>query len=141
MEYSIDLPGDQSRFYIGGIAGWVSRGTVTDCTAIGKITNLGFEYEGNFWDQIAGSYAEPTTNAYIGGVVGFLEGGTVTRCVSQGTATGEYSDIHSISNEADNYLGGLVGVSDYYNETDEDGNVLSSVAARISGSVSGMPRQ
>ena len=91
VEYSIDLPGDQSRFYIGGI-----------------------------------------------GVVGFLEGGTVTRCVSQGTATGEYSDIHSISNEADNYLGGLVGVSDYYNETDEDGNVLSSVAARISGSVSGM---
>ena len=138
VEYSIDLPGDQSRFYIGGIAGWVSRGTVTDCTAIGKITNLGFEYEGNFWDQIAGSYAEPTTNAYIGGVVGFLEGGTVTRCVSQGTATGKYSDIHSISNEADNYLGGLVGVSDYYNETDEDGNVLSSVAARISGSVSGM---
>ena len=138
LEYSIDLPGDQSRFYIGGIAGWLCTGTVSDCTVSGKITNLGFEYEGNFWDQIAGSYAEPTTGAYIGGVVGFVEGGTVSRCISEGTGDGDDNDIYSISNESNNYIGGIVGVSDYYNETDEDGNVLNSVRPSITGSVSHM---
>ena len=139
LEYTIDLPGDQSRFYIGGVAGWLDRGTVSDCTVVGKITNLGFEYEGNFWDQIAGSYAEPTTNAYIGGVVGFVEGGTVSRCIAEGAASDDdYYDIHSVSNESNNYLGGIAGVSDYYVETDQDGNVLSTVMPRISGSVSHM---
>lgn len=127
VNYSIELPGDQSRFYIGGIVGWLERGTINDCSAVGTFINPEFEYEEGIWDELFGSYAEPSTGIYVGGIVGYVEGGTVTSVSSEGS-------INSVSNEENNYFGGIVGVVDYYTEETETETV--SVRPRVSNAVS-----
>lgn len=109
-EFRID--GDCSLFYIGGIAGHVAdKGSVSGCTFIGQISNPELIYESTIWDQLFGSYAEPTENTYIGGIVGYLDGGTVSRCSSAGK-------IISESNADGVYIGGAVGyVSKVLNES------------------------
>ena len=127
VDYSIELPGDQSRFYIGGIVGWLERGTINDCSAVGTFINPEFEYEEGIWDELFGSYAEPSTGIYVGGIVGYVEGGTVTSVSSEGS-------INSVSNEENNYFGGIAGVVDYYTEETETETV--SVRPRVSNAVS-----
>ncbi len=127
VNYSIELPGDQSRFYIGGIVGWLERGTINDCSAVGTFINPEFEYEEGIWDELFGSYAEPSTGIYVGGIVGYVEGGTVTSVSSEGS-------INSVSNEENNYFGGIAGVVDYYTEETETETV--SVRPRVSNAVS-----
>lgn len=125
--YSIELPGDQSRFYIGAVVGWLERGTVTNCSSVGTFINPEFEYEEGIWDELFGSYAEPSTGIYVGGIVGYVEGGTVSSVSSEGS-------INSVSNEENNYFGGIAGVVDYYTEESETESV--SVRARVSNAVS-----
>lgn len=126
VDFSIELPGDQSRFYIGGIVGWLERGTLSDSSAVGMFTNPEFEYEEGIWDELFGSYAEPSTGIYAGLAAGYVEGGTVTSVTAEGS-------INSVSNEESNYFGGVVGVSDYYTEETETENI--SVRPRISNCV------
>ncbi len=127
VNYNIQLDGDQSRFYIGGIVGWLERGTVTNCSSVGTFINPEFEYEEGIWDELFGSYAEPSTGIYVGGIVGYVEGGTVSSVSSEGS-------INSVSNEENNYFGGIAGVVDYYTEESETESV--SVRARVSNAVS-----
>ncbi len=120
-EFRID--GDCSLFYIGGIAGHVAdQAQVTACTFIGQITNPEMIYENTIWDQLFGSYAEPTENTYIGGVVGYLEGGTVSNCSSTGKITSE-------SNADNVYIGGAVGyvAKVLEDKTDKDGATVTNV--------------
>lgn len=120
-EFRID--GDCSLFYIGGIAGHVAdQAKVSACTFIGQITNPVMIYENTIWDQLFGSYAEPTENTYIGGIVGYLEGGTVSNCSSTGKITSE-------SNADSVYIGGAVGyvAKVLEDKTDKDGATVTSV--------------
>lgn len=113
VNYNIQLDGDQSRFYIGGIAGWLSRATMTNCVAIGNFINPEIDYEGGIWDSILGSYAEPTTSLYCGGAIGYVQGSTVSNVSTEGT-------IRSESNEESIFFGGIAGYVGYYDEEGEN---------------------
>ncbi|MBR2349424.1 MAG: InlB B-repeat-containing protein [Clostridia bacterium] len=102
VNHKIQMDGDCSRFYVGGVVGWAYQGEVNNCTAIGDVINLKIEYEGNLWDSLFGSYAEPTENTYFGGVVGLIEESTATGLSSEGRVTSE-------SNADAVYVGGAVG--------------------------------
>ncbi len=102
VDYKIQVDGDVSRFYIGGIAGWAYQSTITNCTAVGNIINLEIDYVGNMWDSLFGSYAEPTEQTYFGGAIGLMEEATVTGVSSEGKVTSE-------SNADEVYLGGAIG--------------------------------
>lgn len=123
------IDGDCSRFYIGAVAGWVAEGgRVNNCTFIGRIVNPVLEYESTIWDDLFGSYAEPTEDTYVGGVVGYLNGGTVTACSSEGEITSE-------SNADNVYIGGVVGNSAHVLDDDK---VKISTASTVTSSNSSM---
>lgn len=113
VNYYIELDGDQSRFYIGGIAGWLSRASMSNCVAIGEFNNPEIDYEGGIWDSLLGSYAEPTTSLYCGGAVGYVQGSTVTKVSTEGKITSQ-------SNEENVYFGGVAGYVGAYDEEGEN---------------------
>lgn len=115
VDYYIELDGDQSRFYIGGIVGWLSRASMSNCVAIGEFNNPEIDYEGGIWDSLLGSYAEPTTSLYCGGAVGYVQGSTVTKVSTEGKITSQ-------SNEENVYFGGVAG---YVGSYDEEGENVS----------------
>lgn len=116
LNYSIQLPGDCSRFYIGGICGQVGlidnvtfevlgSGTLTNCYAAGTIFNPSLEYTRKFVDTFIGSSAKPTERVYLGGAVGMFRAGTVSGIATEGS-------IISETNEDEVYAGGAVGYVD-----------------------------
>ncbi len=102
VDYRIQVDGDVSRFYIGGVAGWAYQSNISNCSAVGNIINLEIDYTGNMWDSLFGSYAEPTESTYFGGVIGLIEEARVSGISSEGSITSE-------SNADNVYLGGAVG--------------------------------
>ncbi len=102
IDYKIQVDGDVSRFYIGGIVGWAYQGNISNCVAVGNVINLEIDYVGDMWDSLFGSYAEPTEQTYFGGVVGLIEEATVVGVSSEGKVTSE-----SVADEV--YLGGVAG--------------------------------
>ena len=119
VNYYIELDGDQSRFYIGGIAGWLSRASMSNCVAIGEFNNPEIDYEGGIWDSLLGSYAEPTTSLYCGGAVGYVQGSTVTKVSTEGKITSQ-------SNEENVYFGGVAGYVGAYDEEGENVSIHES---------------
>lgn len=138
VDYKIQMDGDASRFYVGGVVGWNSfheyedgtriYGVVENCSSSGNIINLEIEYTGNMWDSLFGSYAEPTSQVYYGGVIGFLEEARATKLSSNGRITSE-------SNADEVYLGGVVGYNNKGVLTSSNANVY--VRGRYAGGLVG----
>ena len=138
VDYTIQMDGDVSRFYVGGVVGWNSfyeyedtsrqYGRVEGCSSTGNIANLEIEYTGNMWDSLFGSYAEPTSQVYFGGVIGYLEEATAVKLSSNGKITSE-------SNADEVYLGGIVGYN--YKGRLETSNANVYVRGRYAGGVVG----
>ena len=137
-DYTIEMDGDASRFYVGGVVGWSSYysyadeskqyGRVENCSAVGTIVNKEIEYTGNMWDSLFGSYAEPTSQVYYGGVIGFLEETQASKLYANGRITSE-------SNADEVYLGGVVGYNK--NGTLETSNADVYVRGRYAGGLVG----
>jgi hypothetical protein len=122
----VDINATGSGSYIGGLVGYSSGGTVTQCYSTGAVSG------GSLVGGLVGENGGAVTNCYstgavsgdgaVGGLVGLNSGGTVTQCYSTGTVRG------------DRYVGGLVG-EDY-------GTVLHSVwdtkTSGLSGSRGGV---
>ncbi|MBQ8178620.1 MAG: InlB B-repeat-containing protein [Clostridia bacterium] len=128
VDYRIQVDGDVSRFYIGGVAGWAYQSNVTNCSAVGNIINLEIDYTGNMWDSLFGSYAEPTESTYFGGVVGLIEEARVVGISSEGRITSE-------SNADNVYLGGAVGY--ILSGSLANSNSISYVRGRYAGGLVG----
>lgn len=142
VDYHIQMDGDASRFYVGGVVGWNSfydyenegdtsptqYGVVENCSSSGEIINLEIEYTGNMWDSLFGSYAEPTTNVYFGGVIGYLEEATANKISSNGVI-----DSKSVADAV--YLGGVVGYNLKGRITSSNANV--EVYGRYAGGLVG----
>lgn len=135
--YKITVPGDISKYYVGPVVGiLMENGSVSNCHTVGVIDNPKLEYEGSWWDDIFGSYAEPTANSAFGGVVGRMEiNTTLKNCSAQGS-------ILSKSHAEELYIGGLVGytlgsVSDSYaSVTVEGGRYAGGLIGHNDGAVS-----
>lgn len=141
VDYKIQMDGDASRFYVGGIVGWSSfeeietdagtirqAGDTIGCSSTGNIVNLEIEYTGNMWDSLFGSYAEPTSQVYYGGVIGFLEEADAQNISSNGNITSQ-------SNAEEVYLGGAVGYNQKGRITSANANVY--VYGRYAGGLVG----
>ena len=107
---SISGSGD---YYVGGVVGWNTFGTVTACTASGDIfgsdVNVGGVVGWNSGTVIACYHTSGSISGsgdYVGGVVGENRD-TVTSC---------YHALGSISSSGD-YVGGVVGYKFYSTET------------------------
>jgi len=97
-----------SGSYIGGLVGYNSRGTITNCSSSGMVTGM---YDGEWVADVGGLVGESSGtlaqcystvvtsgNGGVGGLVGVNHYyGTVTQCYSNGTVS------------ADQTVGGLVG--------------------------------
>ena len=128
VDYDVQVDGDASRFYIGGVAGWSFQNRIINCTAVGNIINHEIDYTGNMWDSLFGSYAEPTESTYFGGVIGLMEEATVSGVSSEGKITSE-------SNADNVYLGGAVGYIKSGSLTSS--NSLTYVRGRYAGGLVG----
>lgn len=128
VDYRIQVDGDVSRFYIGGVVGWAYQSSISHCSSVGNIINLEIDYTGNMWDSLFGSYAEPTESTYFGGVVGLIEEATVTGVSSEGKITSE-------SNADNVYLGGAVGY--ILSGTLTSSNSIAYVRGRYAGGLVG----
>ena len=91
------------RRYVGGVVGYSSQDTISDCYSIGgNVTGdawvgglVGYNSSGTVSNCF--STGSVTGGSYIGGLVGYNSSGTVSNCHSSGSVTG------------DDYIGGLVG--------------------------------
>lgn len=126
--FIIQLDGAFSRFYVGGVAGWMETGSLTNCHASGRIVNPELDYEGTIWDDLFGSYAQPTKLTQFGLVTGRVGSASVTRCSAEGS-------IVSKSVEDSVYAGGIAG----YNEAGTFNGCYASVSveARFAGGLLG----
>ncbi len=137
INYTITLEGGLSKFYLGGLAGLVDDGIITNCSASGTIINPQSQVEPG-WEDIFGFGITETERVYAGGLVGVFAYGTMTNCNSSGTlasySTGEAvyfgglagqnkaGAINNSFSSADvhaKYAGGLVGYNGYVS-TDEE---------------------
>ena len=88
--------------YVGGLVGYNSWGTITNCWATGNVTGregvgglVGNNYEGT----ITNCYSKGSVSGdwFVGGLVGKNYEGTITNCYSKGSVSGDW------------FVGGLVG--------------------------------
>ncbi|MDD3946514.1 MAG: InlB B-repeat-containing protein [Clostridia bacterium] len=122
-DFTVNINGSVSRFYIGGIVGKVLNGTISNCKVKGDFINPKSDYEEGIWDDFFGSYDQPTSNTYIGGIAGLVgasghsdnedENTETTEAVSYITNCSFEGSILSESVASNVYLGGLIG----YNRT------------------------
>lgn len=77
--------------WVGGIIGYMSGGTLENCTFTGSLSSVGF--------------SQRNSGANTGGLVGSLSGGTVSGC----TANATISVTAGSGTNSGNYAGGLVG--------------------------------
>lgn len=122
-DFTVNINGSVSRFYIGGIAGKVINGTIANCKVKGSFINPKSVYEGTLWDDFFGSYDTPTSNTYVGGIAGLVGASGRSDNEDENTETTEATSYisgcsfeGSIISEsvADNvYIGGIIG----YNRT------------------------
>ena len=77
--------------WVGGIVGYMSGGTLENCTFTGSLSSAGF--------------SQRNSGANTGGLVGSLSGGTVSGC----TANATISVTAGSGANSGNYAGGLVG--------------------------------
>lgn len=135
-DFTVEINGSVSRFYIGAIAGKVLNGSISNCKVNGDFINPKSDYEEGIWDDFFGSYDEPTSNTYIGGIAGLVGASGrsdnedentettdavsyITNCSAEGTIISE--------SVADNvYVGGLIG----YNKTANVSGCYSNVTVK-----------
>jgi uncharacterized repeat protein (TIGR02543 family) len=144
-DFTVNINGSISKFYIGGIAGKVFDGTISNCKVMGNFINPKSVYEGDIWDDFFGSYDTPTSNTYIGGIAGLIgasgrssaedENTETTEAVSYVTNCSFQGTIISESVAANVYVGGLVG----FNRTGEISGCYASadVKGRYAGGLLG----
>ncbi len=97
----VNITGD--FYYVGGVAGYVGGGGITNCYTTGVIT--GYSYVGgiaghvNSNGSVTECYSKNIVNGndQVGGIVGYVYFGNVTNCYSTGTISGN------------NCIGGVVG--------------------------------
>ncbi|MCL2336517.1 MAG: S-layer homology domain-containing protein [Firmicutes bacterium] len=118
------LAGDSS---IGGIAGYLENGSITNCTVSGPISG-GSDVGGVVGDVSGGSVTNCTVSgsingtAYVGGIAGDVyNGGSVTNC-----------NVSASVNGTDTFIGGVGGVAGAV----EDNGSLSN--CHSTGAVSGV---
>ena len=116
------------RYYVGGLVGYNSNGTISNCYVTGAISGTEFCVGGLVGvngGSLAGCYAGGSVTgtgddrSYVGGLVG-SNWGSLTSCYSTGSVSG--------TGDTSSYVGGLVG----YNQ----GGALT--ACYVTGSVSGV---
>ncbi len=142
---------------IGGIAGVVNGGTLTDCINDGEQTcdktdntgngtNGGF-HQGGICGFTMGTAAltECVNNGSIsapagrgGGIAGVVNGGTLTSCVNKGLVQDDVNGVHGGPNPAYKRMGGLAGgaaASGKLVNCINEGNVFSQLGCRTGGFV------
>ncbi|MBN2137751.1 MAG: hypothetical protein JW720_08090, partial [Sedimentisphaerales bacterium] len=90
------------KYYVGGLVGYNSNGSITDCYATGPVTGddrVGGLVGRNKDGDISNCYATGSVDGYdyVGGLVGGNFNGSITDCCATGPVTGDYR------------VGGLVG--------------------------------
>ncbi|MCL2336515.1 MAG: hypothetical protein FWC60_03730 [Firmicutes bacterium] len=118
-------------YSVGGVAGCIDGGSVTDCTVTGPISGVA-GVGGIAGDVLDGSVANcdvtgtvSGTDIFLGGVAGYVDGGSVTNC----TVTGP------ISGRAD--VGGIAGCVLYGSVTNCNVNGAVSGTDAFIGGVAG----
>jgi hypothetical protein len=107
---NVSITGGYDSFYIGGLVGWNSGGSVSDCYSTSFITggsNLGGMVGENDDGSIINCYSEGDifggdNPSHLGGLVGANWSGNISNCHSTGTVNGGGGSY---------YIGGLVGGS------------------------------
>ncbi len=99
----------KGKDFIGGVAGYNFRGTITNCYNTGSISGSGVgAYVGgvagyNNYGTITNCYNTGSIsggdNAYVGGVAGRNNGGTITNCYNTGSinGSGDSADIGGVA--------------------------------------------
>lgn len=120
---TVNITGDNSSSstkYKGAISGYLSRGTISNCTATGNFT----KYSNNVMTSkiggvvgymssgvIANCESKVNINTYgdAGGIVGVQYGGNIRECSYSGTIQ-LYYELGSVKSDSDNVaVGGIVG--------------------------------
>jgi hypothetical protein len=106
---------------VGGLVGWQSGGTITNCSVTGIISGGSSDF----------------VHSYVGGLVGIQEGGSITNCYSMGA-------VISLAYE-NAYAGGLVGqqsnggtITNCYSTGAAHAAVTSTVYYSCAGGLVGM---
>ena len=105
---------------VGGVAGYASSSTFTNCYNTGSVTGSGSSVGGvvgyAYYTSIHDCYnagdvlrnSNPST-CYIGGVVGFMQGSTIANCYNAGSVNGVANDDGRV------FAGGVVGFAENNN--------------------------
>jgi hypothetical protein len=124
---NVNITGGDDSWYIGGLAGYSGRGSISNCYSTGEVTGgddcraLGGlvgrnDYGGHIINcDATGSVTGGDYSSYLGGLiglVGFGRSGEIENCSATGNVVGGYGSVH---------LGGLVGYS-------EDGTISNCYA-------------
>ncbi|MCK4627838.1 MAG: hypothetical protein KAT56_02480, partial [Sedimentisphaerales bacterium] len=93
---NVDITGGDGSWYLGGLCGYNSYGTITDCYAAGAVTGrsylgglCGYNSYGTITNCYATSSVTGRDSSYaLGGLCGHNEYGTINNCYATGAVTG-----------------------------------------------------
>jgi hypothetical protein len=108
---NVNITGDITDHYVGGLVGYTYQGTLTDCNATGSVNGtgafvgglVGYTYQGTLTDCYATGSVSGSDS--VGGLVGRTYQGTLTSCYAAGSVTGKTFSMYI------NEVGGLVGAN------------------------------
>ena len=110
---------------VGGIAGWVSNSSITNCYSTGAVSGGGsYASVGGIAGQVSNSsitncYSTATVSSSgdVGGIAGWVSNSSITNCYSTGTVSGKLS------------VGGIAGIV-----TTSNSSIMGCAALNVTGS-------